>query len=497
MRWSPDTVRAYCAARCGPSTTASISAAGGCPPRRPSGSRWSPPTRPRPIGSTPCATDAGRGPCRRPGPARLRPDAVAAPAPGRTGRGGGPRPPRLPGADSRDDRDRHRRNGFAPLVRRAGAGPRRRRHAVDVPRCGQARSSGRRRGGVTTPARSSAASRSAWWVPSRRGTSRSSSSCRNWLLRSWPGARWWSRPRPSHRSMRCCWPRSSHEAELPEGVVSILVGGREAGEHLVRHPDVDKIAFTGSSAVGPAHRGHLRRAPGQVQPGARGQVRRHRARRRRSGAHRRRASSSRPSSTAGRPAWPRRACSPPGGATHEAVDALASMVEGIAVGDPGDPATYVGPLVARRQQERVHRLPPAGGRGRRAHGGRRRRRGPPASAPAGTWRRRSWPTSTTPWPWRGKRSSGRRVRDPLRRRGRRRAHRERLPLRVGRLGVVQGPGPRRRGGTQDAHRHGGHQRVRARPVVPLRRLQAERHRPRIRAGRPGGLPRVQVDLRAP
>ncbi len=40
------------------------------------------------------------------------------------------------------------------------------------------------------------------------------------------------------------------EAGLPEGVVSILVGGREAGEHLVRHPDVDKIAFTGSSAVG-------------------------------------------------------------------------------------------------------------------------------------------------------------------------------------------------------------------------------------------------------
>ena len=40
------------------------------------------------------------------------------------------------------------------------------------------------------------------------------------------------------------------EADLPAGVVSILVGGREAGEHLVQHPDVDKLAFTGSSAVG-------------------------------------------------------------------------------------------------------------------------------------------------------------------------------------------------------------------------------------------------------
>ncbi len=40
------------------------------------------------------------------------------------------------------------------------------------------------------------------------------------------------------------------DLDLPEGVVSILPGGREAGESLVRHPGVDKIAFTGSSATG-------------------------------------------------------------------------------------------------------------------------------------------------------------------------------------------------------------------------------------------------------
>ena len=40
------------------------------------------------------------------------------------------------------------------------------------------------------------------------------------------------------------------EIDLPEGVVSILPGGRETGEGLVRHPGVDKIAFTGSSATG-------------------------------------------------------------------------------------------------------------------------------------------------------------------------------------------------------------------------------------------------------
>ena len=40
------------------------------------------------------------------------------------------------------------------------------------------------------------------------------------------------------------------EAELPEGVVSILPGDGAAGAALVRHPDVDKIAFTGSTEVG-------------------------------------------------------------------------------------------------------------------------------------------------------------------------------------------------------------------------------------------------------
>ena len=41
------------------------------------------------------------------------------------------------------------------------------------------------------------------------------------------------------------------EAGLPEGVVNIVPGlGNEAGSALVKHPDVKKIAFTGSTAVG-------------------------------------------------------------------------------------------------------------------------------------------------------------------------------------------------------------------------------------------------------
>ncbi len=41
------------------------------------------------------------------------------------------------------------------------------------------------------------------------------------------------------------------EAGLPEGVLNVVVGpGRTCGQRLVEHPDVNKIAFTGSTEVG-------------------------------------------------------------------------------------------------------------------------------------------------------------------------------------------------------------------------------------------------------
>jgi aldehyde dehydrogenase (NAD+) len=40
------------------------------------------------------------------------------------------------------------------------------------------------------------------------------------------------------------------QAELPAGVVNILTGAGETGAALVAHPGVDKVAFTGSTAVG-------------------------------------------------------------------------------------------------------------------------------------------------------------------------------------------------------------------------------------------------------
>ena len=40
------------------------------------------------------------------------------------------------------------------------------------------------------------------------------------------------------------------QADLPPGVVNIVTGAGETGAALVRHPGVDKVAFTGSTAVG-------------------------------------------------------------------------------------------------------------------------------------------------------------------------------------------------------------------------------------------------------
>ncbi|TBN56385.1 aldehyde dehydrogenase family protein [Glaciihabitans arcticus] len=42
------------------------------------------------------------------------------------------------------------------------------------------------------------------------------------------------------------------QADLPAGVVNIVTGAGATGETLVNHPDVNKVAFTGSTAVGKA-----------------------------------------------------------------------------------------------------------------------------------------------------------------------------------------------------------------------------------------------------
>jgi phenylacetaldehyde dehydrogenase len=44
--------------------------------------------------------------------------------------------------------------------------------------------------------------------------------------------------------------RIAMDAGVPPGVVNVVTGGRAAGAALVAHPDVDKVAFTGSTATG-------------------------------------------------------------------------------------------------------------------------------------------------------------------------------------------------------------------------------------------------------
>ena len=48
--------------------------------------------------------------------------------------------------------------------------------------------------------------------------------------------------------------KSAQEIGLPPGVVNIVTGDGSTGEALVKHPDVAKIAFTGSTEVGRAIR---------------------------------------------------------------------------------------------------------------------------------------------------------------------------------------------------------------------------------------------------
>lgn len=142
------------------------------------------------------------------------------------------------------------------------------------------------------------------------------------------------------------------QAGLPPGVVNIVPAGREVGEHLVTHPDIDKVAFTGSTAAGRRIASlcgeRLRRVtlelggksaaiilddaelddvvaglmPAAVMNNGQACVAQSRI-------------------LASRDRY------------DEVVDRLSEAVGALAVGDPTDPATEVGPLVAERQRTRV------------------------------------------------------------------------------------------------------------------------------------------------
>ncbi|OHV23099.1 aldehyde dehydrogenase [Parafrankia soli] len=141
---------------------------------------------------------------------------------------------------------------------------------------------------------------------------------------------------------------------LPPGVVNVIPADREVSAYLVAHPGIDKVSFTGSTAAGrqvaaacapnltkvslelggksavialdDADPATVARAVRLSGMGMAGQI-----------------------------------CNSltrvlvPTSRVGDYADALAATLSAIRIGDPADPATEMGPLVARRQQERVRR----------------------------------------------------------------------------------------------------------------------------------------------
>ncbi|WP_406001169.1 aldehyde dehydrogenase [Streptomyces sp. NBC_00829] len=141
------------------------------------------------------------------------------------------------------------------------------------------------------------------------------------------------------------------EAGLPEGVLSILPADREVSEYLVGHPGIDKVSFTGSVAAGKrvmevASRNLTRvtlelggKSAAVILPDA----------------------DLAPAVAGIVPAaWMNngQACVAqtrilaPRSRYDEFAEAFAAAASALVVGDPLDAATQVGPLVARRQQQR-------------------------------------------------------------------------------------------------------------------------------------------------
>ncbi|MDV3133096.1 aldehyde dehydrogenase [Mycobacterium sp. 29Ha] len=142
------------------------------------------------------------------------------------------------------------------------------------------------------------------------------------------------------------------EIDLPEGVVSIVPGGRETGETLVRHPGVDKISFTGSSATGrhiAALCGEQLKRVSLELGGKSAAIILDDADIAHTVNHLKMASLM----NNGQACVAQTRILVSERKHDEVVDALASMMTGLQVGDPADDATDIGPLVAQRQQQKV------------------------------------------------------------------------------------------------------------------------------------------------
>ncbi|MER7464537.1 gamma-aminobutyraldehyde dehydrogenase [Streptomyces sp. NPDC097981] len=147
--------------------------------------------------------------------------------------------------------------------------------------------------------------------------------------------------------------QAAKDAGLPDGVVNIVTGaGRDAGEHLVGHPDVVMTSFTGSTAVGKrvaeiatatVKRLHLElggKAPFLVFDDADPEAAAH-------GAVAASLINTGQDCTAATRAYVQRPL-------YDAfVARVAELMETVRVGDPNDWATDLGPLVSHAQRDRV------------------------------------------------------------------------------------------------------------------------------------------------
>jgi aldehyde dehydrogenase (NAD+) len=142
------------------------------------------------------------------------------------------------------------------------------------------------------------------------------------------------------------------ESGIPDGVVNIVAAGREAGEHLVSHPGIDKVAFTGSTAAGRRIGGicgeQLKRCSLELGGksaaiilddcdlgSAMGFL------------------SIASLMNNGQACVAQTRILASSSRYDEVLQAVADMVTAQPVGDPAEPTTGIGPLVAKRQQERV------------------------------------------------------------------------------------------------------------------------------------------------
>src|SRR6476661_5746698 len=152
--------------------------------------------------------------------------------------------------------------------------------------------------------------------------------------------------------------RIALEAGIPEGVVNVVAGpGSVCGQRLVEHPDVAKIAFTGSTEVGR-----------RIAAGAAGTIKRvtlelggKSANIVYADADLERAAQSAPPAVfgnAGQDCCARSRILVERSAMDRFMEVLEEAVESIAVGDPLDDSTEMGPLISADQRETVSSFVP-------------------------------------------------------------------------------------------------------------------------------------------